>query len=152
MRMLLPLMLAVAARSGATTWRKVGTVKGYEGMKAEMQHLVDTNPNSRSRLNHLCVVVEDDGDDPKHHPTVPILAYVHWREHAHLYAFDQTAFPPIDDASIWGAASVDLRKDVVRTAREIHGSTNRVTRAFVDGIIDACAAHGDSYVMEKHGG
>ena len=127
-------------------------MKGYEGMRAEMQHLVDSDPDTKARINHLCVVVEDNSDDPKNHPTVPILAYVHWRERGWLYAFDQTAYPPIDDASIWGGASIDLKHDVVAHASEIGGSTRRVERAFVDRIIRNCAEHGESLVIEKHHG
>ena len=151
MKAVLVSMLLLAPLSGAmtTTWRKVGDVRGFDGMRAEMQHLVDSDPDTRTRTNHLCVVAADDSATTPP-GNAPIVAYIYWREAAYIFAFGQTRYPPIDDAAEWAGGSIDLKHDVVPTDRDIKGSIKRVSRPFVDRIIRACADYGDSYVIEQH--
>ena len=139
------LLLAALTAAPAATWHKVETVKSFEGMRAEMRHLVDTDPDDKARINHLCVVVEEKPHDEP-------IAWVHLRERAYLFAFTAARYPPITDGSIWGGASIDLKRDVVPSDRDINGSTRRRSRAYVDRIITACARHGTSVVIEKHSG
>ena len=148
MKLLLALLI-VAAPASATTWRKVIAYRGFDGMQTEMQHLVDRDPDDRARLNHLCVVVEDPDNSKS---DVGPIAWVHLQERAYLFAFTLPAHPPINDGSIWGGASVDLKRDVVASERDIRGSTSRRTRADVNRIITACARYGNSVVIEKRYG
>lgn len=147
MKLLLALFLtAAAANPSSVTWRKVESVKGFEGMRAELQRLVDS-PDNKAAINHLCVVVRI----PAKPDTIGPVAFVHMPEQAWIYAFNPTAYPPIDDASIWGGASIDLKRGVVPTERDIKGGL-AVTRAYVDGIIAACDHHGESLVLRKRHG
>lgn len=141
---MLPLLMIAATASSSVPWRKVSG-PGFQGMRAEVQHLIDDDPEVRGSAR-VCMVVETGikGVGP--------TAWIHIPAAGWLHAFGETRYPPISDVDEWAAASVDLRHDVVATERQVGTSVKRRSRAYVDRIIDACARHGETFTVVKRRG
>ena len=151
MKLLAPaLMVLMAAQAvAAETWRKVGTVKGFEGMRAELQHLADRHTEVKARASRFCMVVQDP-DNPK--DDLGPVAWVYWPQGGWMYAFTPTNYPPVDDSSMWGSGTIELRHDVVASEKNFKFSTSRRTSAYVNNIISHCASNGETVMIEKHHG
>jgi hypothetical protein len=149
-RLLSLVALMAGTTANATTWHRVETIKGFEGMRSELQHLVDIY-HRKAGPNHLCVVVQDTSKDRDSDSATRLIAFVYWPEASYIYTFTPTAYPPIDDTSIWGGASLNLKEDVVRTARD-KGNARRVKPAIVNRIINACHKYGETFVLERRRG
>lgn len=121
-RLLSLVALMAGTTANATTWHRVETIKGFEGMRSELQHLVDKY-HSKAGPSHLCVVVQDTSKDRDSDSATRLLAFVYWPEASYIYTFTPTAYPPIDDTSIWGGASLNLKED---------GSARRAIKAMRD--------------------
>lgn len=144
---LLPLLLLIAASPvGAPPWRKAGDAAGFDGMRAEVQRIVDRHPEIKGSTR-LCVVVETDF--PRRGVST---AWVHFPAAQWLYAFGKPFQPPIEDGDEWAAASVDLKHDVVANRQAIGTSAKLQTRAYVDRIINACHRYGDTLAVERNHG
>ena len=126
----------------AGVWHKVETVKGFEGMQKEIQHLVDRNRGLKAKRIHVCMVVETSSDDPQ-------IAWVHVREANWLYAFFATDTPPINDGNIYAAKSLDLKEEVVPTVDDLNGSIRAQPRSYVNRIFSGCAKYGTTFIVEK---
>ena len=141
-------MLAAAPAAAATYWRKPAAVSGFGGVRRELQRLVDAE--GRARVNHLCAVVEDVREPPSassEGDSQQLIVY--WPEGGRIYTYG-----PADDGRIGPGnrdegADIDLRMDVVASERQIAGSTTRVTRAFVNGLIGRCRASGMQYTIAR---
>lgn len=84
---------------------------------------------------HVCVLGERVGGVRR--------AAVWWREGARLIEWDGR------DARLAASASnLDLRRDIVATEDDLHGSTYLVTRAWVAGFEQRCTRDGVSFVVQ----
>jgi hypothetical protein len=125
-----------------TRWSKIEHVAGFDGWRAQFQHMADTGAHA---LNHMCVVVATYSQPGAHQTTV--WAYLYWRETDELYTLDQSK-GPMDDLSIF-KGPLNLKTDVVRQDRDIRGSTYLVTRAWVDDILHHCRTDGEQLVIRR---
>ena len=94
--------------------------------------------------NHFCVIAYRFGNGE-------LLAWVHWLERNAIILWE----PRVDGrdrALIWSRRYLRLDRDVVSSDEELHGSTYRVTKSWVQGIIADCASIGSHFVIEKHPG
>ena len=100
-----------------------------------------SDPKPRG-LQHFCVVGYR-GPDGEH-------AWVHWREARRLIFWlgrgDGTA--PAETL-LRSTRKLSLDEDVVATESEIAGSTYLVSRAWVDGRLADCQAHGAQYTISS---
>ena len=150
MTALLAILLLALPPTDATVWRKPDGVRGFEGMREEMQHLVDTSGRGAPKIQHLCAVLEDRSAVPGQDSDSPVIAWLYWPAGGYMYAFEPTALPPISDMNMLGSATVNLRSGVVKSKRDIrHGYDRRVPKSFVTRIAEACRVHGLDLTMEK---
>ena len=128
--------------TAATTWRKVSD-REFPGWRAELQRI----GSSHARVSHVCVIVRGDTDRKQE---AVLLAY--FRERRYIQGFGRPAAPyPLDDTAMAGFDAIDLGRDVVASQSQIGGSTSRVTKAYVDGIIEHCRRLGTQIVITKRG-
>lgn len=142
--------LVLSALTGsASSWSKPESMAGFEGLREEAQHLVDTE-RSRKRRHHFCAVVERRKLAPGQRTDRPVQGWLYWPEGHWLYNIGPTDFPPLRDADIWDGGSIDLIDGVVRNERDRKGGYDRrVSWTVVQHIIDACRANGSNFVVEK---
>ena len=152
-RLVVPFLAATliaAPAVAATYWRKPVAAPGFSGVRGERQRLVDAE--ARARVNHLCAVVEDVREPPSASSegnSQQLIVY--WPEGGHIYTYG-----PADDGRLGPGnrdegADIDLRTDVVASEKQIAGSTTRVTRAFVTGLIAHCRVSGTRYTIVRNG-
>lgn len=129
--------------AAATTWRKVSD-REFPGWQAELQRIGN---GADARVSHVCVIVR--GDTGRKGEAV-LLAY--FRERHYIQGFGRPAPPyPLDDTAMAGFDAIDLGRDVVASPSQIRGSTSRVTKAYVDDIIDHCRSLGTQIIITKKG-
>ena len=141
----LAVMALVTASPGAaaTRWQKIDAVSGFQGWRAQLQHMVDRE--GMSRANHFCAVVATGRTAaPENSYT---WVYVYWREAARLYTFGQSN-EPMSDLSIF-KAPLDLKKDVVTSQRDVHASTFLVTRSWLRNVLSHCARAGTEISIRR---
>jgi len=136
------LAIGVAPRADAIVhWWQPGAVAGFGGLRSELQRLADSE--GRARLNHFCAVVQDVREPPSATSEGDRTTLsVYWREAGRILSYGPSSDGRLGPGNQDEGAGIDLRYDVVATERQIAGSTNRVTRAFVDGIIRHCRMSG----------
>ena len=84
---------------------------------------------------HVCVLGERDGGGGR-------SASVWWREGARIIEWDGRDAPLATSTS-----NLDLKRDVVATQDDLHGSTYLVTRQWVADFKSRCTRHGVSFVV-----
>ncbi len=135
-------LMAEAQPATTTRWSRIDSVQGFAGWRAQLQHMAD---QGATPINHMCIVVATYSRPSIHDTT--IWGYLYWREAHRLYTLDRSD-EPMSDLSIF-KEPLDLRTDVVRTERDIHGSTFLVTRAWVNDVLRHCAMSGAEVVLRK---
>ena len=142
-------ILSAASAVAAVYWRQPGAMPGFGGVREELQRLVDTE--SHERLNHFCVVVEDVHESPS--PSSEGNSrqlIVYWPEGGHIYTYGPADSGRIGPGNRDEGADIDLHRDVVTSEKKIAGSTTRVTRAFVGGLIAHCRQGGVRYTIVRN--
>lgn len=84
------------------------------------------------RPSHVCVVGIDN--EPDH------MAWMIWREGRKIVLWE----PGENDLAL-SRRTIDLTKDVVHSNADLHGSTYRVTDAWVNALNAACERHGHRF-------
>jgi hypothetical protein len=99
---------------------------------------------SRASRNTFCVVGQafDDGDE---------LAWVHWAEGRALILWEPSTRKDRSDL-LFSRRFLRLDRDVVADEAALRGSTYRVTKAWVDGLLQECRAHGERFVLPARRG
>ena len=129
----------------ATVWRRPATVPAFASrVPIELHRLADDEGSTR--LNHFCAVVRTSPGDSNDSST-QLLIY--WREGARISTYGE----PYPDQKGLGyrdeGADINLRMDVVARESQINGSIKRVTRKYVDDIIENCVRNGTRYLIRR---
>jgi hypothetical protein len=100
--------------------------------------------DAKTPQNHFCVVAYRLANGE-------LQAWVHWLEGNAIILWE----PRIDDPAhglVWSRRYLRLDRDVVASEDDVAGSTYRVTKSWVEGIVEDCASAGDRFVVEKRAG
>jgi hypothetical protein len=75
-------------------------------------------------------------------------AWVYWAEARALVLWEpMVAEARPGDALLFSRRTLSLDRDVVPTEADLHGSTYRVTKAWVDSVLSDCRTHGERFVI-----
>jgi hypothetical protein len=113
--------------------------KGYPYCQEQLQNLVQRK--GKAPVNHISVIGYKYADGNRN-------AWVYWPEGNSIILWDATRYEYPDQLSM-SDRYLDLKKDVVPTEKDIHGSTYLVSADWVQRIRKDCAAHGDHFVIYK---
>jgi hypothetical protein len=112
---------------------KIPTLKGFVARYA------------KQRINTFYIAQTKDDEGKEY-------LYAYWKEDRSILLLEHFNFlgKNTDFEWLYNKARVDLRRDVVPTKEDIHGSTFLVDRPWVNRIINACTKKGKKLVIVKH--
>lgn len=142
--LILAVVLAAASPVGAAErWGKLDDTPGFHGWRDELQRRV--NAAGGPPRQAICAVVRTSDD-----PQAYTWAYIHWPQARRFYTWFPTEGQ--DVSSMNQKEELDLRRDVVRRQADLHGSTFRVTRAWMANVVRHCAAKGTTLRLSPGAG
>jgi hypothetical protein len=136
---LLATTLAPLAGAAAERWFSIHSRPAFADVQAQLQVVVDEH--AQQDKNRFCVVGETVGARAE--------AWVYWPAGGKLILWRPDRDNP--HAIAGSNRYLDLKKDVV-AGDDVGGSTYKLTRADADETINACARHGDHYMIAKRPG
>ena len=143
-------LLASVAPSPGPRWSKVERSPEFRGWRQELQRVADTE--GRAPKNHFCLVVQtftpERGPYDLKKPKEESVALVLWREERQVREWAGSD-PAGRILSVPGSAVLDLRKDIVPTANDLHGSTFRETGGWLASIRRHCARSGTQVIVTR---
>lgn len=138
------LLLSCAGHKPAQTF-KVASNPDYAHVEASLAELV--NERATKPLNHFCVI----GYKP---PAAEPVVWVHWLEENRLILWEPYSAEAGADQKkdiLRSRRNLNLATDVVASEADLHGSTYRVTKAWLDQTLADCQAAGEKYSIRKKG-
>ena len=134
---------AAAPSTARVEWRKPVAGSGFGGLSDEFRRLA--TEQGSARVNHFCAVIRDEHGSRGASGDRSLEVY--WPEGNRLLRYGPSPNGRIDALSQDAGATVNLRTDVVSTEKDIAGSATRVTRAYVNALIDRCRRIGTTFTV-----
>ena len=94
-------------------------------------------------INNFCVIAYESKEKQS-----PNYAWVYWKEKDAMILWEPVEIGEKVDLT-YSRRYLDLTKDVVNNEEELHGSTYKVTRNWVDNTLSECKKYGQEYIINN---
>ena len=133
--------LIICASFLSTLFFNTNKTSNLVNVKGILSNLVK-NKNGPS-INNFCVIAYESKEKQS-----PNYAWVYWKEKDALILWDPVEIGEKVDLT-HSRRYLDMTKDVVNNEEELHGSTYKVTRNWVDNTLSECKKYGQEYIINN---
>ena len=133
--------LIICASFLSTLFFNTNKTSNLVNVKGILSNLVK-NKNGGS-INNFCVIAYESKQKQS-----PNYAWVYWKEKDALILWEPVEIGEKVDLT-HSRRYLDMTKDVVNNEEELHGSTYKVTRNWVDNTLSECKKYGQEYIINN---